>query len=123
MTICEFSDAPDRQSMNRGTRLSTTALRLAGCALLAALFSPPLARGQVTLDVAKITCEQFVLYKVANPDYIALWISGYYNGKRDNTMIDIEALKADVGKVRDYCRQNFTVTVMQAVQTVLGAGK
>jgi len=113
---------PDAKAAH-ARRMTRAVLRSAACVLVPLLTSPPMAKAQVTIDVAKITCEQFLLYKVANPDYIAMWISGYYNAKRDNTVIDVEALKAHVEKVKDYCRANMNATVMQAVQTALGVDK
>jgi HdeA/HdeB family len=50
-------------------------------------FAASPAGAQVTIDVSKITCEQYILYTVANPHDIAVWLSGYYNGKRNNTVI------------------------------------
>ena len=35
---------------------------------------------QVTLDVTKITCGQFVAYKITNPDFLSVWVSGRRNG-------------------------------------------
>ena len=42
------------------------------------------AQAQVTVDVSKITCEQFRGYAITDPNNIALWLSGYYNGQRYN---------------------------------------
>ena len=81
------------------------------------------ARAQVTIDVSKITCEQVVLYQIPNADYIPIWLNGYYSAKRDTTTVDPQALKANIEKVRDYCRGNFKTTIMQAVETVLAPGK
>ena len=47
---------------------------LFGLLLASVPFVPCLA--QTTIDVAKITCEQLVLMKVADPDHIAIWLSG-----------------------------------------------
>ena len=46
------------------------------------------AQAQVMLDLSKVTCDQWVKYQVANPKFIAMWISGYFHGKRGDTMID-----------------------------------
>lgn len=81
------------------------------------------APAQTMLDVSKITCEQFLLYKITDPNNIAIWLSGYYNGKRGNTVIDVQGLQDHLSKVTDYCRSNYTTTVMQAVETVVGAAK
>src|SRR5882672_1544271 len=47
---------------------------------------------QVTLDVAKVTCDQWAGYKITNPQNIALWVSGYFNGARGNTVLDTQRL-------------------------------
>ena len=39
------------------------------CVLLASVFSEN-ARAQVMIDVSKISCNQFVTYKIENPKYI-----------------------------------------------------
>ena len=80
------------------------------------------AQAQVTIDVSKITCEQFRSYAITDPNNIALWLSGYYNGHRNNTIIKVESFKENLGKVKDYCITNPTVTVMQAVEVLLGKG-
>jgi hypothetical protein len=93
--------------------------KLISAAAFACLAS--IANAQTTVDVAKVTCDQWVLYKIANPDYITMWLSGYYNAKLNNTVVDLEGLKDDAAKVRDYCRAHPETTLMQAVQTVVGA--
>jgi HdeA/HdeB family protein len=47
-----------------------------------ALAAAPAARAQVTLDVSKITCDQYTSHKITSPQNIAIWLSGYYHGKR-----------------------------------------
>ena len=81
------------------------------------------AQAQVTIDVSKITCEQFRGYAIADPNNIALWLSGYYNGQRGNTIIKVESFKENFEKVKDYCITHPAVTVMQAVEALLGKGK
>jgi acid stress chaperone HdeB len=78
------------------------------------------APAQVTIDVSKITCEQFRGYTVTNPTNIALWLSGYYNGQRGNTIVEVESFKENFEKLKDHCITNPKVTVMQAVQAILG---
>lgn len=84
--------------------------------LLAATAAP---NAQVTIDVSKVSCEQFALYKVASPETLAIWVHGYYSGKRGNTLVDVEALKANMKKLRDYCVQNPEVPLLDAVDTLV----
>ena len=80
------------------------------------------AQAQVTIDISKITCEQFRSYAITDPNNIAIWLSGYYNGRRNNTIIKVESFKENLGKLKDYCITNPKVTVMQAVEVLLGTG-
>jgi len=92
---------------------------LAGLTLCAIAASA--GRAQVTIDVAKITCNQFATYKITNPQNIALWLSGYYNGRRGgNTLVDPQDLKAKSDEVVNYCLNHPDTPVMQAVETLFG---
>ena len=92
-------------------------------ALVLVLAPCSVAQSQVTIDVAKITCDQYVLFKVTDPRNIAIWLSGYYHGKRDNTLVDTQQLAAYADKVKSFCLQKPQATVMQAVETVIGPAK
>jgi len=83
----------------------------------------PTAQAQETLDVAKITCEQLMMEKLGVPSRdVLLWIGGYYNGKRNNTIIEPTALKRDEEKLNQYCYGHGDTTVMEAVKN-MGLGK
>jgi acid stress chaperone HdeB len=95
---------------------------LVGLALAAMTASA--GHAQVTIDVAKITCGQFLAYSVADPKEIALWLSGYYTGKRGGgTVIDTQSLKSNYDQLRGYCLVNQSTALIQAVETVFGGGK
>lgn len=91
--------------------------------LLSTIMLATAAHAQVTVDVAKISCKQFLLDSVAPTKSIALWLSGYYNGRRGNTLIDVSALQKNADKVEDYCRMHLDMTVMDAVEGALGVSK
>src|SRR6516164_4553376 len=86
---------------------------------VALLFSVD-AEAQVVVDVSKITCDQFATYKIANPEYIAIWLSGYYHGTRGDMKVDIQTLKADAARVENYCLSKPDVPLVPAVKAVLG---
>ena len=74
------------------------------------------AQAQVTVDISKITCEQFnVLEK---QDSVALWLSGYYHGQKRDPVLEINMFEEDVRKVRAACRQpdNFKLPVMELIE-------
>jgi acid stress chaperone HdeB len=90
-----------------------------GVVLLAAAGSTP-APAQVVLDVSKLTCEQYATYKVTNPKFIAIWISGFQHGKRGDTLVDTQKLDTDMDKVTEFCIDNPQTPVMEAVEKVIG---
>jgi HdeA/HdeB family len=90
--------------------------------LVLALLAPPAGQAQITIDIAKITCKQLPLLKV-NPDYIALWLSGYYNAKRDNTVVDVQRFKDFAAKVKRDCLYGNQGTVMETVERLIGSAK
>jgi|SRR5271166_5147382 len=94
---------------------------LAACALVLALVAVPVAQAQVTIDFSKITCDQFLGYKIINPDEIAMWLSGYYNAQRGNAILDTETLAAQKRELQDYCLRNAQVPVMQAIDKLFHA--
>ena len=81
------------------------------------------AQTQVTLDVSKITCEEYLMDTITFSQYVVMWLSGYYNGKRNNTIIEPDAVKKNEEKVSLYCYQHRDATVMDAAKNVLGFDK
>ena len=91
--------------------------------LLFCLVTVPSVRAEITIDISKISCKDFLLPTFIVPDDIAYWLSGYYNGKRGNTVVDITALRDYVNEVEQYCLQNQDMTFMKAAETVLNVNK
>src|SRR6476646_2271397 len=73
--------------------------KLVAGSLFAVVASASPLHAQMSLDVSKITCDQFVHHKIGNPRMIAAWLSGYYNAKRDNLTIDLQNVEATADKI------------------------
>ena len=89
--------------------------------LLLLVISP--ANAQVAIDVANITSQQFATYKVAHPDRLAIWLDGYFHGKRGDLSVDTQELDASTDKLKQYCLKNPEALLIQAVETLFGSGK
>ncbi len=74
------------------------------------------------MDMSKFTCVQLLS---GGPDAMeaAIWLSGYYNGLRKNTTLDLAALKQNAGAVIAACKANSDKTVMQTVDTLLAGAE
>jgi acid stress chaperone HdeB len=110
-----------RRSAKRGKAVQEKAMIkfiLIALGLILALEKVPPAQAQVTLDISKVTCDQFHAYKVTNPQNIAIWVNGYYHGKRGDVTLDTQKLVESARKLRDYCRRNRQTLVLEAVETL-----
>jgi acid stress chaperone HdeB len=100
-------------------------LNFVASGLILTLCSVSIVQAQSTIDASKITCDQFVHSKIGNPRTIAAWLSGFYNGKRDNRVVDLQTYEANLSKLEQFCyeEKNFRLPVMQAIEKVIGDGK
>jgi acid stress chaperone HdeB len=91
-------------------------------AIALGVFTTSNSHGQVMIDVTKVTCEQFYYSKVSHPTTLSIWLSGYYHGKRDKSVVDVQNVKENAEKVQKFCRQqaNHKVPLMDAAERVLG---
>src|SRR5262245_3834259 len=115
-----------------------------GLVLSSIVFATVSAQAQVSIDVSKITCDEYVHDKIPPSDFvsfpavgsletrsmlsrwlIASWLSGYYHAKRNNRIIDSESFEDNVSKLTNYCydEKNFKVPIMKAIEQVLGGRK
>src|ERR1700722_2746061 len=89
---------------------------------LFAVFVTENASAQI-IDVAKISCKQYLTGDIVRQDYLTLWLSGYTNGTRNDTVIGSGTVQEIANKVGTYCRSNLDTGLMDAVKNVLGGEK
>jgi len=94
--------------------------RLVMAALLGLLAVAP-ARAQVTIEVSKITCTQYLSFSVADPRDIAIWLSGYYHGKQGSMTLEPQTLKQNADKLKSLCFEpaNANLPVVQVIDKAL----
>ena len=81
------------------------------------VFAAQSVQAQVTVDVSKITCEQFnVLEK---QDSVAIWLSGFYHGQKGEPVLETNVFEETLTKYRAACRQadNFKRRVMELYES------
>ena len=71
-------------------------------AMLISVFGISAVRAQETIDVAKITCDQFLAGRVTDSRTLSIWLSGYYNGTRHNTVVDVSAFQKHSTDIMNY---------------------
>jgi|SRR3954453_20230295 acid stress chaperone HdeB len=96
---------------------------VAALCLVAIMGSVQPTAAQVTLDLSKVTCDQWAGYKITNPQNIAFWLSGYQHGTRAETLVDTQGLAASTQKLRDFCIVNPQMPVMDAARKLFASEK
>ena len=72
--------------------------------LILAVAAASSAQAQVTMTFPKLlVINKCLRSKIATPNYIAAWLDGYYNAKRNNRIIATEDLHKNVSKLQTYC--------------------
>jgi HdeA/HdeB family len=83
---------------------------------LLAIFGASLAQAQDTIDVGKITCEQFITSQIIDSRTLSVWLSGYYNGTQKNTVIHPSAVRKSEFTMVNYCVSHPDTILMDAVK-------
>ena len=79
------------------------------------------AQAQVTIDITKITCHEFLAGQLTDSNTLGIWLNGYVNGARGKTLID-PLSAGHIGLVH-YCMTHSDAPVLDAARKVVGADK
>ena len=101
-------------------RSSAIAFIIISLAATSMILSLAAADAQVTVDITKITCRQYLVGNIVPTKTMAIWFSGYYNGKRGATMIEMQAVEPNADKILLYCGLHQDETLMKAIEDVFG---
>ena len=104
-------------------------------------FATVSTQAQVSIDVSKITCDEYVHDKIPTSDFasfsavgslplearsmlsrwlIANWLSGYYHAKRNNWIVDSESFENNVNKLNNYCYDEKRISKCQLWRLLKG---
>ena len=91
--------------------------QFARAAALVLAFMAQAAHAQVTVDISKITCEQFIVLPKA--DSVAIWLNGYYHGGKRDAVIDMSKFEDNARNLSTACRlsDNFKRPIMQVIES------
>jgi HdeA/HdeB family len=70
---------------------------------LGAAALPSVAQAQVTINMSRITCADYLAMTPEQSDVFGAWVSGFFNQKTGYTWIDVGAQRRNVASVRAWC--------------------
>jgi hypothetical protein len=86
------------------------------CLVLASLTCSSAAHSQVTVDMARVTCAEYLALSAADSAVFSAWMSGWFNQKTGYVFVDLNAYARNVANVKAWCTSNPTQTVMAGLQ-------
>jgi acid stress chaperone HdeB len=86
--------------------------------ILCTILAAQTAHAQVSVEIAKISCAQYLAFSIADPRDVNIWLSGYFHGKRGSTVFEPQALKQNAEKLRAAClrKENSDLPVLQVIE-------
>jgi hypothetical protein len=88
---------------------------LCAIALFFLLVVTPAVRAE-TFDIADLKCSELVETYLDQFIVIDAWLSGYYHGKSNTTVVNPKQIGENTAKVVQFCKRNPDMTVMKAVE-------
>jgi len=74
------------------------------------------ANAQVTIDMSRVTCGEYLAMSTAQSATFSAWMSGWFNQKSGYVFVDLNAYARNVANVKAWCALNPTQTVMAGLQ-------
>ena len=93
--------------------------KAAFCLMLAMLPGtalPSVTHAQVSIDMARVTCADYLALAPAESAVFSAWMSGWFNQKTGYVFVDLNAYARNVASVKSWCASNPTQTVMASLQ-------
>jgi hypothetical protein len=89
-------------------------VKLASLALATCVFGTA-ANAQVTIEMRKITCAQYLAMAPAQSRTFSAWMSGWYNYQIRTTWVDLLEYQKNVANVKAWCKYHQNETVMSGL--------
>ena len=64
---------------------------------------PSVARAQVTINMSRVTCADYLAMTPEQSDVFGAWVSGYFNEKTGYTWIDLNAQNRNEPNLKAWC--------------------
>jgi hypothetical protein len=86
--------------------------KLAFGIILAGALLPASGRAQVSIDVTRITCADYLAMEPDEAKMLASWMSGWFHQKHGSTKVDLNIFAQNIANVRQWCQSNPKETIL-----------
>jgi len=75
-----------------------------------------LSMAQITVDMNRITCGQYLGYSQDDRDFVRFFMAGYYNAAANSNVLNYERFKKNSARITAYCKKNRAKTLPTAIK-------
>ena len=86
------------------------------CLAVALTFAPGSSEAQVTLDMSRITCADYVAMPPAQTRTFSAWMSGWFNHRLGYITVGLDDFARNVASIKQWCTTSPGATVMAALE-------
>ena len=95
--------------------------RLIGLTLAVSIsIVPVVANAQLTIDMDKITCGEYLAMPPSQSDNFSAWMSGWFSYQNRRTFVDLVLHQKNIANVKAWCQYHPQESVMSGLQKALG---
>jgi HdeA/HdeB family len=81
---------------------------------------PVAATAQVTIDMGKFTCGQYLAMSPSMSRDFSAWMSGWFSYQTRRTSVDVLLHQKNIANVKSWCQANPQASVMDALKSAIG---
>ena len=89
--------------------------RLIGLTLAVSIV-PVVANAQLTIDMNRITCGEYLAMSPSQSDNFSAWMSGWFSYQSHKTYVDLVAHQKNIANVKEWCKYHPSESVMTGLQ-------
>ena len=86
------------------------------------LFAATIAHAE-TMDMATISCREFTAMPIERVVVIGSWMSGYFNAKANNTVLDLDRMDEVGAAIGKFCEDHSDIALMKAIEELMSRAK
>src|ERR1700733_9464910 len=80
---------------------------------------PVVANAQLTIDMGRITCEQYLAMPPSRSSDFSAWMSGWFSFKNDRTFVDLVVHQKNIASVKEWCKFHPGESVMTGLKKAI----
>ena len=89
------------------------------CLAFAVSMIPAAANAQLTIDMGRITCEQYLAMPPLRSNDFSAWMSGWFSFKNDRPFVDLVAHQKNIASVKEWCKFHPSESVMTGLKNAI----